>query len=511
MEITLKNKSKTEKSNLIRSYELQQITDLIQFDAYDYKENNTSSKTIAYLRASEVKPKLDKFIHRFLLKNIENGVLEINAKDRNGDPITTNNLDEYLIDCGILLGEKGNFSSPDDGQTRSFNYSMRIETDGDVDINDWERDKKNKLKDNTNVYFAVLGLDSNSDYAQRVYCEKSACTMNFKKRLPVSISICYEEYSKVKKENLKISEEFKYFDDLVEFCLPYFFAQTNFGARSSKGYGSFIMKSLIKDNKNIADDEIFKMKMNLFTNMNVYYDVMSSKFKNMLCNKFYDRKNLMALIWYMSSIIKSGLNIYGSGKKELYYVKGAITTYFLDEKLNKHKMKYKSDKAFIKQNYPLLVKGRKTYDNSKFEHKFTRALLGLNTTMDWDRKSITFSNSDIERYASPIIFKPFNNRLLIIPNDVPKNLLDKEFVIENKGKKTKICVPDNFDIVDFLDYFVNAYIYQESDEINIYDFDSDLVMKNYNLKTALSFFVADIDDVDSDYILDMTRIGQELK
>lgn len=208
----------------------------------------------------------------------------------------------------------------------------------------------------------------------------------------------------------------------IKNLLPTFVKFTSFGLRSGKGFGSFIC--LNTSNKNI-DDLMFPK----------YYFV----------NKNTDSTTTLLDINKLSNTMKSGLNQNGKSTT------GMIFDYFLDKGII-------DDKTFIKQKL-LNFKINSKETNSNF--RYIRALLGLAPSYSFrncnPRVTVNIESNEnkIQRFKSPVLFKVIEDKILIIPDEIPKEMLNSKFSFSiNKGKKLPISTPETFDLEDFLDEFM---------------------------------------------------------
>ena len=163
---------------------LKQHTPLIHFQA---------DQDDAALRATELKPKLDRFLIKYLFKN---------------------DFDSYKR---YLIGRDDNKSKNDFAGKESFDYKLRISAAQKQVVYINRRNTDNYEKDivkciNNVPYFGDL---------KAVYNEY----------IHVNIFSFHEDFLS------QISEE----------LLIYFFTITNFGSRQNKGFGSFMLDGVIKD------------------------------------------------------------------------------------------------------------------------------------------------------------------------------------------------------------------------------------------------------------------------
>jgi hypothetical protein len=235
-----------------------------------------------------------------------------------------------------------------------------------------------------------------------------------------------------------ISVEFLSFNttikDKINGYFKEFLANTNFGTRQSKGFGCFY----IKDNN--FETTLVKYKVYKF---NSYLNSYQNDIK-----LFY-------------SLLRSGIN-------HNMYAKPLIFNYAKDNNITWEKKK-------IKQAYfnPQLTTQQTQYTdptncvnyNSEKEY-IVRDLFGLSTEQDWryyNNAKITKEhterdkNKKIERFKSPIIFKPIKTRNEIIvyfwADNSVSEILDKKFLIQkNRIGDLELLTPKKFSFDKFFEY-----------------------------------------------------------
>lgn len=224
---------------------------------------------------------------------------------------------------------------------------------------------------------------------------------------------------------------------LIKTEFPKFLAITNFGSRSSKGYGSFW-------------DE--KTKPVVFVD----------------CVKPYYRKiykldqKVKPDTWEKTvgdfyKMLKMGNN---HPHNQNLYKKAYLWEYFAQNGI-------RWEKRQIKKEFPTLAyspKGNKPIDvqNPKDEnYRFIRAMLGLAGHYEYkipDKQIITIESNDstIKRMRSPIEFKIIGDTVYLLCNEHYKKLYAKKFKFSYKGKDFYIMTPkeNEFDLYKFMDYLV---------------------------------------------------------
>lgn len=231
--------------------------------------------------------------------------------------------------------------------------------------------------------------------------------------------------------------EFISFDDklikTIKTEFQTFLALTNFGSRSSKGYGSFWdEKTMPELFVSIAKKSYPKIYM------------LSQKVKQETWEK---------TVGDFYKMVKMGNNHGG-------YKKAYLWEYFAQKGIRWEKRK-------IKKEFPRLAyspKGNQPVDvqNPKEENfRFIRALLGLAGHYEFkipgkETVTITCNDSNIKRMRSPIEFKVINDTVYLLCNEHYKKLYGKSFKFTYGSKSFDIITPkeDEFDLYEFMDYLV---------------------------------------------------------
>lgn len=401
---------------------LKQHTPLIHFQHDQYG---------ATLRASEVKPKLDKFVLTKLGGgNYEEGINK--AKNK-----------------GWLVGK---------GEYPALNYKMKIESIGDKEeflIASYISPKKLQNLEGINV------LPSTPYFAQE---KENSKIINDKRR-----------WNDIKCKGIKYDgakvDIFSLTDSLVDHIgdlIQSFFITENFGTRQSKGFGCFtVNKILLSDNEQKTKNEESLLK-----------DSFEACYKKEL--------NKMSLNNIFSTIVED-YRWLKSGKSRPSYEKSELMSYG-----SKFKMRW--DKKFLKENvnekyrnkkgdlYKLLDNHTKKYKGIDGDEKYyyLRALLGLagryeflleNPPEKFKKLIISVDGGEVERFKSPILFKVIGNVLYLVANPIPRDILGKEFSFyvsiqgDDKYKDipidNKLCTPEEFDLIDFLDSSMNKLGYNK--------------------------------------------------
>lgn len=389
-------------------YYLKQQTPLIHF------QYNQSGAT---LRATEVKPKLDRFI-----------IDKLGGKE---------NVDKSWF----INYEKD-----------ALNYKMKITASGIPDVSD-------TLGYDIELYNFNRGKHSEEESASF----KKGLNKRFQGKM---INGMYfgnqvnKDRDFVKNATDSYKETVFYHDEisLIIICLnnelsakideyiAEFFAVNNFGTRQSKGFGGFSLKKKTSDGHYIEPynegniTQLLKGKYKFF-----YADAVNN--------------NAFTLANSIYTTMKTGVNRPGAGR-----VKGYLLYYFLED----NNIDAGSDKSLMTAEL-LPLGGEKKYQ----QYLFVRALLGLTDGYDFKIKNrgkveIQGCEKDksgeplIKRFPSPVTIKIVGKKVLFIFNEkLFENILGKEFVFNANDKTEIISVPDKFDVDKFISDFV--YFYNQED------------------------------------------------
>jgi hypothetical protein len=229
--------------------------------------------------------------------------------------------------------------------------------------------------------------------------------------------------------------------EIITTEFPKFLAITNFGCRSSKGYGCFL---------------------DVTTTQNVFLNYAKNYYpKIYLLNQKVKNDTWEKVVGDFYKMVKMGNN--HPNRPELYK-KAYLWEYFAQKGIRWEKRK-------IKKEFPSLAvskNGNQPIDveNPREENfRFIRALLGLAghyefRTPSVEKVTITCNQSNIKRMRSPIEFKVVEDNVYLLCNDFYKKLYGKSFKFSYKGKNFDIDVPniEEFDLYQFMDYLVERNI-----------------------------------------------------
>lgn len=396
---------------------LRQHTPLIHFQ--HYQDNAT-------LRASEVKPLLD----RFILNTLGNGDYEAGRQ---------------------VANERDWLVSSDYG---ALNYRLRIST---------EKGKKvpvyniNKLKDDARkgkkllpypLYFGNMNADYNNPEEFRRFSFPDVVYLKF-------------YFSPLSDGNgRRTLYEYLADSDL----LSRFFMRTNFGTRASKGFGSFYVSD---------DDDLYVSPDEIHSGYSFVVNLKKWPFRNLRVNGTEEYEKLFKTIEIFYKSLRSGINEL-KGKDEHVFCFKSLAYKYCTERLEKKWDKRAILEAFYGEDNRWDVQACDIKD-----------MFGFSTDEQWKKQGDKLekringrgNNQVPTRMQSPLLFKPiYKNRdecavyLIFKENEVK---LDKFIQSGNvkvksrlRGKSVLIDFPASFSFTDFFNYILDSleldtYVEQE--------------------------------------------------
>lgn len=363
-----------------KEYKLVQHTPLIHFQ---------HSEPHACLRATEVKPKLD----RFLIEQLE-------KDDRFGD----GRWKKWFVG---------------DGSQQSFDYMMRITPNSErVDRTQSieraiaraeHRPPNASLHEIHKNYFGNMASGNNIQDTIRETFKES---LFYKDGLTLTIRCFIPELL-----------------TLIDEHIRGFFMMHNFGTRQRKGFGSFTVDISTKPNEPKGFDLVGKYCPN------AYYCKLDGN---------VNADALLDAVWVISAFLRSGFN-----RGEGNYVRGFVFRYFQREK-----NPLANDKAFVKQQvlhnvYNEATRGEHLHPyGNNVRYRYVRGLLGTNENSRFCRAPRGETREDrivhniyihsaegVERFPSPLLFKPIGKFVFILPQKMPDEIFGSEFYILEKKQE----------------------------------------------------------------------------
>lgn len=208
--------------------------------------------------------------------------------------------------------------------------------------------------------------------------------------------------------------------------LEAFLAQTNFGTRQSKGFGSFY---LVKQpfNPSLIEHRVYSFNStNWKQDIKLFYAFLRAGINTAEYGGIYAKAAIFAY----------------AKAKGMTWDKKAIKTYFLNNDLQQQSRQY-ADTA-----NPINYEGKKAY--------LVRDLFGLSSEQSWmSYKNATVKKgcNGIDRFKSPITFKVVDNTVYFWADKSVEKMLDKKFEIKFNNKDgLTLSTPNTFSFDDFFDF-----------------------------------------------------------
>lgn len=363
-----------------KEYKLVQHTPLIHFQ---------HSEPHACLRATEVKPKLD----RFLIEQLE-------KDDRFGD----GRWKKWFVG---------------DGSQQSFDYMMRITPNSEqvertqsierAIARAEHRPPNASFHEIHKNYFGNMASGNNiQDTIRKTFKE----SLFYKDGLTLTIRCFIPELL-----------------TLIDEHIRGFFMMHNFGTRQRKGFGSFTVDINTQPNAPKGFDLVGKYCPN------AYYCKLDGN---------VNADALLDAVWVISAFLRSGFN-----RGEGNYVRGFVFRYFQREK-----NPLANDKAFVKQQvlhnvYNEATRGEHLHPyGNNVRYRYVRGLLGTNENSRFCRAPRGETREDrtvhniyihsaegVERFPSPLLFKPIGKFVFILPQKMPDEIFGSEFYILEKNQE----------------------------------------------------------------------------
>lgn len=388
----------------------------------------------ATLRASEVKPKLDKFILTRL---------------GNGDYQTGINTAK---DNRWLIGK---------GEHPALDYKLRVEALNPEKWNINERQEYTRRHEERNKPFIQQGnkryLAKRRRSDRRLICDLKQYPLFFANMdADINDATEYRKFSFVEDPltlvfTIKNDELFHFISDAD--LLNDFFFQTNFGTRQSKGFGSFSIDT---------SDVLYRARRSMYRfriKENIFNDTKT-------INEEYQK--VFEYIDLLYKALRGGINLKNGKGETLFYFKSLAYKYAYDV------LEAKWDKRKIKEEFYHIERENmpNTYD--------IKDMLGFSTNEQWmnqNNDSITKESDLAERMQSPILFKPFYDdatgsyTIHIILQDKKVNMDGfKEtgtvrISSKNARRTFNIELPQSFSTQSYFDYIFNTLDFDISNHV----------------------------------------------
>ena len=369
-----------------REYTLTQHTPLLHFQG---------GQRGVTLRASEVKPQLDRFLHNFIEKM-------------------------------MLKVPQSWYIARESKYVHSFAYKMSVSSKTTQQVS------KGKGSTVRQLYFA----DKSGTEALFF---KSTCA-DGREFYGVHLTlVCFcEEMCLLEDANIPGLPGNVTLLDLIDFVLPAFFALHCFGTRATKGFGSFTLD----------DRPIDESYLRIF--VPVYYSLAYKKE-----NPCYT--DVLTIIWIISGMMKSGFNFPHLNPPKYY--KGRIFYYFIKKGIGSDKAFIKQKVLQGKDNNVNSEENARysgfRFSRAMLGLPQEYQFRGGPKTSRCGKVKVkrVEGKNKIERFASPVRFIPNGQALFIVPTPIPDEMFGASFLFD----KEQISTPskDEFNLVQYLDWFMD--------------------------------------------------------
>jgi len=239
--------------------------------------------------------------------------------------------------------------------------------------------------------------------------------------------------------------------ELIEKAMQYVLVYNNFGTRQGKGFGVFLPKDMTEDvfkkilSKKYPKYWVANGGQKPFGKINKTYQLLKSGINH---NGYQKSK----LFEYMC-----GQNIRWEKRKIKETLKTNHSNLFkiLKHDTGVHRNDDCDPKFGPNFEYRYIRAMLGLAEHNEYEVKVN------DKGIDKIQIRIEDSADKIKRYKSPVMFKVFNNNIYLLPNPVNTIMYDREFTfnirlkykdksIKDKGVLFKLKTPDKFDLTDFL-------------------------------------------------------------
>lgn len=243
--------------------------------------------------------------------------------------------------------------------------------------------------------------------------------------------------------------------EAVQKHIVHFFQINNFGSRQNKGFGSFKL-------------ELLNGKTPKYLPPSKYYFTLPQQ----------GDKELFNAIDLFYRTLRSGINLKDAGPTDKLYFKSLMFQYAKtkDEQWDKRKIRidlFGKHRKFIDVEQTRSDDPLGTVIFNVGTPKLYRDMLGLSSSQMWynyDRANVTKGAPGIDRFKSPITFKPIKSgnkwEVYIISNSIPSHMKGIEFTIESKDKQSTLTTPE-FDLNEYLRF---AFSYFSDRDLTIEEY-----------------------------------------
>lgn len=436
-------------SNYKLAFTLKQHTPIIHFQA-DQKG--------ATLRATELKPKLDRFL-----------IDKLKMLDDNKKP-----LDKYK---SWFIGEGK--------QHLALDYKVRVEYSGDLkyyipnamSLNSrWYPNREQSVINYLQPSINIKGFISPTLFfanADKIKFQYRSDEVDGEKSKIDQLAYAIQSEGDIQCSIISYNTELL---ENIKMHIHHFFAKENFGTRQNKGFGCF---EVISPESSKTHEQLLKDNYSIIYKCTALYN--SNDFSEIFKRIKNDYTHL-----------KSGLNHNGYKKSKLfqYFAKDEKNPIrwekrIVKQTIHKHQIRNKTLKIRPNTNNSALYgleEGEQSWtDKEIYNYAYIRALLGLTDKYEFiinenntEKYIVKVSNPNVKRFKSPITFKINNREIYLVTNNFDNTIFANQFFdfqflfrnnqlfyYENHIRKDvtlefPLPVPTNFNIDSFLHYALSG-------------------------------------------------------
>lgn len=265
---------------------------------------------------------------------------------------------------------------------------------------------------------------------------------------------------------LTISAKDSDLSQIITAQIQSFFVANNFGTRQSKGFGSFTVTDLKCDKQ---EQKLRSVE-----------DLLKESFIFV-----YKKRGVVPGISSILSTINNDYRLLKSGRTRPY-AKSKLMLYADSINANigwdKKYIKVNTNNRFQKDDNGRYIlqcspKNRRESYSEKDGYLYYRAMLGLaeqfeflleNPARQNAKMIVKVSNQDIQRFQSPILFKVIDDQVYLVGNEIPESILNKpfSFLVNFQGNNavrnepvsedgSSLLTPESFSLKNFIAFAMN--------------------------------------------------------
>ena len=370
----------------------------------------------ATLRATEFKPKLDRYIKKKYYGNDQNIRLKYQVRIKYLSPLTINGTQKNLHKDSMFFGNLNQPEHKKKFEIYGSELELRFNTHFDTKL-------KTQIEETLPICLALENFGTRNNKGNGCFFYKDKTINDFEavlKQYAAPSSVCYWDCN--------------FSDAIFSIKTVYSLLKSGINLTSNPVLSKTAYNTLEKD---------YKIDFNLLKSETLIRQINSTGYYEVFLNTAKKKK---------IELSSSAYGFLKKMKKETYY-KSLLYKYFKDKNIT-------WDKKAIKMKFLPTVNSDKWYSN---DQKFVRGLLGISDVQSWHtyNKTLTIKSNMFERVPSPIVFKVFDKdngqtRIYFFAKDFYMHLLGKtfKFTMSGCGGDLDLDIPNYFDINQYMEYAV---------------------------------------------------------